>query len=136
MAVRILGTDVDPHLVERARAGCYRPGTLKELPGPWQESCFDRVDGARCVRPLFREGIDFAVEDVRLAMPDGPFDLVSCRNLVFTYFEETLQRQLGGQIEERLFPGGALVIGHHETLPEGLFAPWHPFSGIHRKRDR
>ncbi|NIM00264.1 MAG: chemotaxis protein CheR, partial [Acidobacteria bacterium] len=42
---------------------------------------------------------------------------VLCRNLVFTYYDEALQRLLLAQLARRLVPGGALVIGIHESLP-------------------
>ena len=57
-------------------------------------------------------------QDIREQVPDGPFDLVLCRNLVFTYFAPGLQRALLEQIKARLRPSGYLVIGAHETLPE------------------
>jgi chemotaxis protein methyltransferase CheR len=50
-------------------------------------------------------------------MPNGLFDLILCRNLVFTYFDEALQRRILGQLRERLRPGGFLVLGSHEALP-------------------
>jgi chemotaxis protein methyltransferase CheR len=53
-------------------------------------------------------------------MPDGPFDLILCRNLVFTYFDEALQRRISEQLRERLRPGGFLVLGVHEALPAGV----------------
>ena len=58
-------------------------------------------------------------------MPEGPFDLILCRNLVFTYFDEAAQRDALRRLLERLCPGGALVIGSHETLPHGSgLASW------------
>jgi chemotaxis protein methyltransferase CheR len=50
-------------------------------------------------------------------MPGSPFDLILCRNLVFTYFDEALQRRISDQPRERLRPTGFLVLGGHETLP-------------------
>jgi chemotaxis protein methyltransferase CheR len=50
----------------------------------------------------------------------GPFDLVLCRNLVFTYFDDSLQRELARRIAARMRPGAALVIGKHEQLPPGI----------------
>jgi chemotaxis protein methyltransferase CheR len=52
-------------------------------------------------------------------MPDGPFHLVLCRNVAFTYFAPPLQHQVLAGLLERLVPGGLLVIGGHESLPEG-----------------
>jgi chemotaxis protein methyltransferase CheR len=52
-------------------------------------------------------------------MPDGPFSLILCRNLVFTYFDEELQREMAVALRKRLTPTGALVLGRHEALPAG-----------------
>jgi chemotaxis protein methyltransferase CheR len=57
-------------------------------------------------------------QDIRSAQPDGPFDLVLCGNLVFTYFETGLQRRALVDIAARMRPGAALVIGKGETLPD------------------
>jgi chemotaxis protein methyltransferase CheR len=44
---------------------------------------------------------------------------VLCRNLVFTYFDQPLQRRLAAAIAETMAPGAALVLGSHERMPEG-----------------
>lgn len=33
-------------------------------------------------------------QDIRLAEPEGAFDLILCRNLAFTYFEPGLQKEI------------------------------------------
>jgi chemotaxis protein methyltransferase CheR len=43
---------------------------------------------------------------------------VLCRNLAFTYFQEPLQRAVLAGIIERIRPGGFLVTGKQERLPE------------------
>jgi chemotaxis protein methyltransferase CheR len=70
------------------------------------------------VRDDLRQGVEFRHEDLTEQMPAGPFHLVLCRNLAFTYFDEPLQGAVVSQIVERLVGGGYLVIGAHETLPE------------------
>jgi len=65
-----------------------------------------------------RGQIEFQEQDLRRRMPDGPFDLVLCRHLVFTYFDEALQRDVLARIIERIRPGGVLVTGKQERLPE------------------
>jgi chemotaxis protein methyltransferase CheR len=116
----ILATDVDPGALERARRACYPRSSLKELPAAWQEAAFladkERDDGRRCLRPELRAAVDFRCEDLRAHLPDGRFDLVLCRNIAFTYFEERQHRTIAAALVERVEPGGWLVIGSHERL--------------------
>jgi trans-aconitate methyltransferase len=74
-------------------------------------------------------------QDIRQTVPEGEFDLILCRNAVLTYFEPALQHEVMGRVVARLRPGGALVIGMHESLPENLqgFVPWHGARAIYRK---
>lgn len=117
LPMRIVATDANPHMLKRASIGCYASGSLKELPPDWLPVAFTQSDQQYCVRDSFRELINFEQQDIRVQMPDGPFHLVLCRNLVFTYFNETLQREILQRIGDRLLPGGILVVGCHESLP-------------------
>lgn len=116
----ILATEVNGEALERARKACYPETCLSTLPPRWVESAFDRVDGRYCLRPLHRSRVTFVLQDIRRAAPEGCFDLILCRNLVLTYFEEDLQRELLPRILARLSPGGAFVIGRKERLPAGF----------------
>lgn len=57
-------------------------------------------------------------ESSEVADPEGRFHLILCRNLVFTYFALPLQRRILTGIREELLPGGVLVLGRHERLPQ------------------
>jgi chemotaxis protein methyltransferase CheR len=76
--------------------------------------------------------VKFLRQDLRTTMPDGPFDLVLCRNVVLTYYSAAVHGEVMARISERLRPGGALVIGIHESLPPDMtqFAPWPGARGI------
>jgi chemotaxis protein methyltransferase CheR len=119
LAFDVTATDADPLLLKRAARAEYPQGALKELPGEWVHEAFRTVEGGFALRPEFRENVRFLVMDIREGEPGGPFDLVLCRNLAFTYFEESLQTEVLGNLLRPLRPGGFLVIGGHETLPEG-----------------
>ncbi len=113
--LRIVATDADPHALERARAGCYRPSSVKELPRPWLQA-FQPRNGLLCLDPALRQQVDFRHHDLREPPPEGPFDLVLCRNLLFTYFEEPLRTQVAQRLIARLIPEGVLMIGAREQL--------------------
>jgi chemotaxis protein methyltransferase CheR len=114
----LVATDADASLLERARRGCYRRATLRELPEPWRREAFTSLGDEDCLRPEYREGLEFRQEDLRERMPEGPFHLVLCRNVAFTYFAPPVQRLVLARLVMRLAPGGLLVLGAHESLPE------------------
>jgi chemotaxis protein methyltransferase CheR len=119
--VEVLGTDADGALLARAERGVYPAGTLRELPGLLAREAFEPVgeDEVR-LREAFRAGVRFEQQDVRRAWPGGPFQLVLCRNVVCTYFAPELQRRVLSELAARLSPGGVLVLGKGEALPEDL----------------
>ena len=113
--LEILATDVDPRLLRRAEAGRYPPSALRELPAALREHAF--TDGV--LDPRVRRRVTFMRHDIRGEPPGGPFDLVLCRNLAFTYFDDPAQRATLTRIASVTAPGGALVVGSHERLPAG-----------------
>jgi chemotaxis protein methyltransferase CheR len=135
LQLRVLATDIDPVLLDRAVAACYRSSALKELPLSWRAQAFEQRAGEWCLREQFRAGVRIARQDICATLPDQRFDLILCRNVVFTYFAPELQHQLAQQLLHRLYPGGALVLGLHESFPMDLagIAPWPGARAIIRR---
>jgi chemotaxis protein methyltransferase CheR len=135
LKLKILATDIDRGQLDRALLACYPRGSLRALPAAWTETAFDESGGRCCLRPEFRACVEFQQQDIRRQFPKGTFDLVLCRNLVFTYFEEALQREIAASLHDRLVPGGALVLGIHEALPPGTagFQPLDPRLHVYRR---
>jgi chemotaxis methyl-accepting protein methylase len=62
------------------------------------------------------------------------FDLILCRNVAFTYFDTERQRAVLTRLRSAVRPGGALVLGLHEQLPEASgFAPWPGARAVFRR---
>lgn len=137
LQLRIVATDIDAHLLERGRSGCYRSSSLKALPQNLLAAGFIRRETQFCVGDELR-AIEFLQQDIRKVVPDVEFDLVCCRNAVLTYFSPPLQGQVAQRVISRLRPGGALVIGIHESLPDDLseIRPWPGARAIYRKLGR
>lgn len=114
--LEIIGTDADKVVLDRATTGCYSRGSLKDVPVHWL-AAFTPADHLLRVLDVHREGVVFSLQDIRFEVPSGPFDLILCRNLVFTYFEPQLQDAMLDRIDARLRAGGYLVVGTHEQLP-------------------
>jgi chemotaxis protein methyltransferase CheR len=114
----IIATDADEGMLERARRGLYRDSSLRELPKSWRAQSFtETAEGWRLTEEV-RSKVRFERQDLRVTLPGGAFDLVLCRNLVFTYFDVAGQKRFLEQLTPCLHAGSLLVIGGHERLPE------------------
>lgn len=135
--VRITATDADSDQLRRARDARYSPGSLKDLPASWKELAFEPLDDELVLRPELRSAIELLQQDIRDEMPDGPFHLVLCRYLAFTYFDSTLQRQIARRLLDRTASGGFVALGKHEAWPRDVAGvkEVHPRLRIYRKLD-
>lgn len=136
LACHILATDTAPHLLARAAAGCYPASSLREVPAAWRTTAFTPRDDPDCLPAEFRQGVEFQPQDIRTAAPSGPFDLILCHNLAFTYFDEPGQSRALARLTERLQPGGILVIGKTEPWPADhpALTPWDAHLRFYRRR--
>lgn len=126
--LEITATDAEPKVLERAHQGYFARSSFRELPEQLLESAFTKEGDGFHLLPEYRERVRFELQDIRHQMPEGPFQFILCRNLVFTYFEEDLQRELLDKMLVRLAGNGVLVLGGHESLPEGDW-PLEPCTG-------
>ncbi|NUO47303.1 MAG: methyltransferase domain-containing protein [Polyangiaceae bacterium] len=113
----IVAIEADHPQLERARVGRYPASAISELPESIANEAFERDGAEVMLRESARRGVEIREGDVRDAWPEGRFDVITCRNLVFTYFEEALQNETLARIERALVPRGVLVIGRQERLP-------------------
>jgi chemotaxis protein methyltransferase CheR len=136
LELEILGTDVDDELLRRAHEGCYPPGCLKELPEAWRTAAFERTATEYRLKGNYRVRVEFRRHDIREEPPNGPFDIVLCRNLAFTYFDHNLQVTTARRLHDALIEGGALVLGRHEALPSEVteFFPWSASHNVYQRR--
>ena len=134
LGLDIVATDADEHMLERTRRACYPPGCLEELPDSWRERAFEPEGDEYCLAERFRQRVELLRQDIRLEQPQGLFELVLCRNLVLTYFDQPTQCEVLKAIRSRMRSGAALVVGAHEELPDGAegFVGWRETHGVYR----
>lgn len=117
VSLHLMATDAEPHMIVRAKRGCYGKGSLRDMPQNWIQEAFSQHGDEFCVRARFRDAVRFGVTDILEDTPDEKFYLILCRNLAFTYFSPNRQREALAVLSKRLLPGGFLIIGTHEELP-------------------
>lgn len=115
--IRILATDIDAKILDRARTGRYPAEEAQAIPaalraalsrpaGPDHFALDDRITGM----------IRFAALNLVEAWPlRGPFDAIFCRNVAI-YFDKPTQARLWSRFAGLLAPGGMLFIGHSERV--------------------
>lgn len=117
--LEVLATDAGEQVLERARSALYDKNSMKELPAELRDRAFVFEAPVYRLTEALRAGVTFLRRDLRDDMPPGPFDLVFCRNLAFSYFDDDAQRETARRFAERMPPGALLVLGSHERLPFG-----------------
>lgn len=115
----LIATDADENMLKRAGEAVYAGSSLKEMPAEWKEKAFVQDNKAFHLKKEYREMVDFKKQDIRTEMPEGPFDIIFCKNLVAMYFEEQLAVKLFDKIAGRMRSGAFLFLGNHEEIP-----PW------------
>lgn len=137
LVLNLLATDTKNDLLRRAGEACYPFSSVRNLPVAWRETAFSKTDGTYCLQPEYQQGVIFQCHDIRRPVPASGFDLILCRNLAFTYYDQALQTRIAQQLIDALLPGGGLVLGVHETLPgdeDRKVAVWSERFSIYRKR--
>ncbi len=120
--LRIIAMDSNRELLERAEAAVYSHSSIKDLPQEYRDEAFTEGEEGFKLKDRFKKGVKFMQKDIRKdvidIMDNGPFDLVLCRNLAFTYFDDETQAGVLDRLVSILRPGGFFVIGIHEALPD------------------
>ncbi len=118
--IRILATDLDSDVIDRAACGRYGADRIHGI-GPGRRGQYFRpVQGpegaAYEVTPEVRSMVVFKQLNLMHQLPmKGPLDVIFCRNVVI-YFDRETQRELFSRMARLQRPGDLLLLGHSESL--------------------
>ncbi len=113
---RILGTDIAPGRIERARAGLYNRFEVgRGLPAPLLARHFTPEGRGWRISAALRARVEFRVHNLLDDLsPLGRFDVVFCRN-VLIYFDTPTKSRVLDALSRRLAPDGVLYLGGAES---------------------
>jgi chemotaxis protein methyltransferase CheR len=116
---RILATDIDTSVIEKAAQGIYPQSELNGLT-PERAALLQVVGNGTVQVPLAaRQLVSFKPLNLMTPWPmKGPFDAIFCRNVAI-YFDKPTQAELFNRLGTMLTPGGFLYIGHSENVGRG-----------------
>jgi len=118
--IKVLATDIDPHIIEAGRKAVYSESQLAEVPPDLRKRFFETAPGVG--QPQWQAGaalrglVAFRQLNLIENWPmRGAFHAIFCRNVVI-YFDEPTQQRLWSKFIPRLEPEGWLYIGHSERV--------------------
>ncbi len=118
--IKILATDLDTNMVNKASAGVYDEGRVSGLDKKrlrrWVKKGRGSNSGMIKISDELRNIITFKQLNLMNDWPfKGPFDFIFCRNVVI-YFNKDTQRILFNRFADLLPDGGHIFIGHSESM--------------------
>jgi len=119
--VKILASDLDTHVLDKARQGIYTEDRLTKVPELLQRKYFLRggklPPGAAQIRPELQAMLVF--RQINLLDPiwpmRGPFDAIFCRN-VMIYFDKPTQHKILSKFVPLMLKDALLFAGHSESF--------------------
>ncbi|MCP5077255.1 MAG: chemotaxis protein CheR [Psychromonas sp.] len=120
--VKILATDLDTQVLDKATNGIYHIDNIEKLSTVQKERYFLKGCGSKAgqvmIRPELKPLVTFNQLNLLADWPmKGKFDLIFCRN-VMIYFDKPTQYKLLEKFSKHLNKGGLLFVGHSESFPD------------------
>lgn len=134
--IEILGTDLSPEAVARARAGRFSQLEIQRgLPIRQMLRHFEQRGDQWHAASALRAAVSFRVHNLLDVPPFGPFDVVLCRN-VLIYFSSDVRRLVFGRLASAIAPDGLLMLGAGETAmgQTDSFVSDYECRGLYRPR--
>ncbi len=138
----IFATDLEKKNLQQARKAVYPASSMEEVKLGILKKYFKPDAESYRLLPGIRNSVNFSVYDLldagNFAPPEsvfGDFDIILCRN-VLIYYQPGYQAKIFYKLHRSLSPGGYLVLGETESLPEayaGKFRELHRIARIYQK---
>lgn len=137
--ILIIGSDIDPTALTKARRGSYGKWSFRMVPPALQARYFRRTGDEWMLDENIRRMVTFRSID----LVDNPFpvgelrdmDLILCRN-VFIYFETKAVAVVSDKLAAALGEGGYLMTGHAELTgrrPRNMQSRLFPESVVYQR---
>ncbi|MCR4667736.1 MAG: chemotaxis protein CheR [Desulfovibrio sp.] len=116
--VKITANDLSTQVLAAARQGIYSEYSLRTTPKELVSKYFKKEEQVYKIIPDMKRLISFG--QINLNERDQikrveHSHIVFCRNVII-YFDDDMKRRVINSFYDNLLPGGALLIGHSETL--------------------
>lgn len=141
---RLYASDLSNKALKKAKLGDYPLEVIKQYLNPFLkffpdrklEDFFDFHDKHASIKPAYKSNVTFEKHNLVHDPVHGRYDIIFCRN-VMIYFDDQLKKKVLTLLHESLKPGGYLIIGYYDIMPEAgkeLFAVEDIKTRIYQKK--
>lgn len=112
---KVLATDIDAAVLERAMQGLYPDKDLRHVEPQRRQRFFRCTDGLWSVTDAVRRKVEFRRHNLLADPYPTDIDLILCRNVVI-YFTDEAKTSVYRRFARALKPGGILFVGGTESM--------------------
>ncbi len=114
--IKIIATDIDKTVMEKAKAGFYNVKSLKALPQEFIDKYFVKVnDKTYQITDQIKACVEFKQHDLLRDAYPANCDLIVCRN-VLIYFTDEAKNKIYSDFHKALKKEGLLFVGSTEQI--------------------
>ena len=114
--IKILATDIDEQVLEKAKDGVYAENSLKGLPKEYRDKYFEKMgDRFYKISDEIKRCVTFKEHNLLKDVYPKDYDLILCRNVVI-YFTDEAKDMIYKNFYNSLKPQGILFIGSTEQI--------------------
>jgi len=112
---KILATDIDNTILERAKRGEYAFSEIKNIKKEYMDKYISLKNDKYNVDIKIRNMVSFKRHDLILQDYEDKFNLIVCRNVVI-YFNQDIKDKIYKKFSNSLLKGGLLFVGATESI--------------------
>jgi chemotaxis methyl-accepting protein methylase len=117
--LRLLASDSNRRCLERAQQARYPASSFREMPLHLRQKYCANEKGTFSLPHNLSQRIEWFEHNLIWEAPPLHNHLIFCRNLVYTYFTDSLQHEITRRFHQALVADGLLVVGRKDRLPPG-----------------
>lgn len=132
--VKIIATDIDKQIIDKARLGLYNIKSLKGLPQEFVKKYFTEINSTTYkIADEIKRCVDFKEHNLLKDLYIANCDLIVCRN-VMIYFTEEAKTQIYKNFSASLRKDGILFVGSTEQIIQPASVGFQPARSFFYKK--
>ncbi len=132
--IKILATDIDKQVMDKARAGLYHEKSLKGLPEDLLKKYFNKInDRTYQISDAIKACVEFKQHDLLRDQYPSNCDLIVCRN-VLIYFTDEAKNKIYLDFHKALKKDALLFVGSTEQIIQAQQIGYNNFKSFFYKK--